>query len=433
MSPLPFELALALRYLRPKRTFVSVITLICILGVMLGVSVLIIVIAVMTGFDNKFRDSLIGFQAHLKVEHRSSPMSDWQTVMQRVAKNPALRGVAPYINTQVLIKTEPANGGSSRTFGAVVRGVHPELENHVSRLTNRVLEGDTRLTPRSLVVGVELADTFGLRVGDRLAVYSPAMFEQLEGALDRARKEGRKELDELPVAAEFKVRGIADLGLHDLNANVIITSLADAQELGGLGDDVQGLTVMLHDASAKGTERVRAELMQQLGPDFGVSTWLLENRDFLNALATERSMMFYILFFIVIVAAFGIMSALITFVVQKTREIGMLKALGATPLSVALLFMGQSLVVGVLGVLSGLGLGMLALHYRNEFLRFMNNVAGINLFPSSIYQFRELPAEIVTSDVTIICGISLVICLLAGVLPALRAAWLQPVEALRHE
>ena len=439
MSTLPFELALALRYLRPKRTFVSVITLICILGVMLGVSVLIIVIAVMTGFDNKFRDSLIGFQAHLKVERRapdfssSPPMTNWPAVMKQVGANPAIRAVAPYINTQALIRSQPANGGPSRTFGAIVRGVDPELENHVSRLTNLVVVGSSRLTPRSLIVGLELAENFRLNPDDRLAVYSPAMFERLEASLNRARQEGRKEPDELPLAADFKVRGIADLGLHDLNANVIITSLADAQDLNGTDDDVQGLTVMLHDASERNTFRVQAELQKQLGPDFGVSTWLQENRDFLNALTTERLMMFYILFFIVIVAAFGIMSALITFVVQKTREIGMLKALGATPLSVACLFLGQSLVVGVLGVLSGLGVGMFALHFRNQFLRFMNDVVGFNLFPSSIYQFRELPAEIVTQDVALICGVSLVICVLAGVLPALRAAWLQPVEALRHE
>jgi lipoprotein-releasing system permease protein len=135
----------------------------------------------------------------------------------------------------------------------------------------------------------------------------------------------------------------------------------------------------------------------------------------------------------VIVAAFGIMSALITFVVQKTREIGVLKALGGSPLSVAALFLGQSLVVGVLGVLSGLAFGLLALRYRNEFLRFMNEQVGFDLFPASIYQFRELPAETITSDVVIICGGSLIICIFAGVLPALRAALLQPVEALRNE
>ena len=153
MSSLPFELALALRYLRPKRTFVSVITLICILGVMLGVSVLIIVISVMTGFSEKFRESLIGFQAHLKVERRQAALTNWPAVLAMVAKNPAVRGVAPYINTQVLIKSEPADGSAPRTFGTVIRGVHPELEKQVSHLTQSVVEGESRLTPRSLIVG----------------------------------------------------------------------------------------------------------------------------------------------------------------------------------------------------------------------------------------------------------------------------------------
>ena len=432
MSSLPFELALALRYLRPKRTFVSVITLICILGVMLGVSVLIIVIAVMTGFDNKFRDSLIGFQAHMKVERRQSSMSDWAAVMDRVATNPAVRGVAPYINTHVLVRSEPANGGASRRFVALVRGVHPQLESRVSRITDSMVEGEAKLSPKSLIMGYELADTFGLHAGDRVALYSPAAFEHLAALMDKAQRSGTKEVDELPMAADYKVRGLVDLGLSQWNANVVVTSLADAQELGGLGEDVQGLTVMLKDPTERNTMRIRDQMQASLGPDYGVVTWLEDNKDMLNALTTERTMMFFILFFIVLVAAFGIMSALITFIVQKTREIGMLKALGATPMSVALLFLAQSLVVGVLGVLSGLGAGMLALRYRNEFLRFMNDVMGFNLFPSSIYQLRELPAEVVVSDVTVICGVSLVLCILAGVLPALRAAWLQPVEALRH-
>ena len=432
MSSLPFELALALRYLRPKRTFVSVITLICILGVMLGVSVLIIVIAVMTGFDNKFRDSLIGFQAHLKVERRQASMSDWAAVMDRVATNPSVRGVAPYINTHVLVRSEPANGGASRRFVALVRGVHPQLESRVSRITDSMVEGEAKLSPKSLIMGYELADTFGLHAGDRVALYSPAAFEHLAALMDKAQRSGTKEVDELPMAADYKVRGLVDLGLSQWNANVVVTSLADAQELGGLGEDVQGLTVMLKDPTERNTMRIRDQMQASLGPDYGVVTWLEDNKDMLNALTTERTMMFFILFFIVLVAAFGIMSALITFIVQKTREIGMLKALGATPMSVALLFLAQSLVVGVLGVLSGLGAGMLALRYRNEFLRFMNDVMGFNLFPSSIYQLRELPAEVVVSDVTVICGVSLVLCILAGVLPALRAAWLQPVEALRH-
>ena len=367
------------------------------------------------------------------MERRQAALTNWPAVMALVARNPAVRGVAPYINTQVLIKSEPADGSPPRTFGTVIRGVHPELEKQVSHLTQSTIEGESRLTPRSLIVGYALADTFGVRAGDRLAVYSPAAFEQFEAALERARKTPGKDLDELPLAADYKVRGLVDLGLNDLNANVIIASLADAQELSGLGDAAQGLTVMLRDPSEANTGRIQGELQELLGPEFRVGTWLADNKDFLDALTTERTLMFFILFFIVIVAAFGIMSALITFVVQKTREIGMLKALGATPLSVALLFLCQSLVVGVLGVLSGFGFAMLALRYRNEFLRFMNDAVGFNLFPPTIYQFQELPMRIVPADVAVICGVSLVICLFAGVLPALRAAWLRPVEALRHE
>jgi lipoprotein-releasing system permease protein len=143
--------------------------------------------------------------------------------------------------------------------------------------------------------------------------------------------------------------------------------------------------------------------------------------------------MFYLLFFIMIVAALCILSALITFVVQKTREIGMLKALGATDLQVAGLFLSQSGFVGAMGVVAGFGLGMLALSYRNEFLHFMRRATGFELFPASIYNFSDLPAMIVPGDIAVICGGSLVICLLAGLLPAWSAGRLKPVEALRHE
>jgi lipoprotein-releasing system permease protein len=158
-----------------------------------------------------------------------------------------------------------------------------------------------------------------------------------------------------------------------------------------------------------------------------------ENENLLSALVVEKNVMFYLLFFIMIVAALCILSALITFVVQKTREIGMLKALGATDLQVAGLFLSQSGFVGVMGVLSGFGLGMLALHYRNEFLGFMNRMTGFELFPSSIYGFNQLPALIVPRDIMLICGSALLICLLGGVIPAWRAGRLKPVEALRYE
>ena len=158
-----------------------------------------------------------------------------------------------------------------------------------------------------------------------------------------------------------------------------------------------------------------------------------ENANLLNALMVEKNVMFYLLFFIMIVAALCILSALITFVVQKTREIGMLKALGATDLQVSLVFLSQGALVGAVGDLAGYGLGMLALAYRNEFLHFMNRMTGFELFPASIYGFTELPALIFPRDILLICGSAWVICILGGVIPAWRAGRLKPVEALRYE
>ena len=213
--------------------------------------------------------------------------------------------------------------------------------------------------------------------------------------------------------------------------HVAVTSLANAQDLYELRDNVHGLQIMLHDPYQ--AELARVELQRALGLDFVVRTWMDDNSGILSALLVEKNVMFYLLFFIMIVAAFGITSAQITFVMQKTREIGVLKALGATNGQVRWLFLSQSLIVGVLGVIAGFSLGLLALRFRNEFLDFMNKAFGFELFPANIYAFDRLPALIVPGDLAVICGGSLFICLLAGLLPAWNAGRLQPVEALRHE
>ena len=178
---------------------------------------------------------------------------------------------------------------------------------------------------------------------------------------------------------------------------------------------------------------VSDELTARLGPNYAITTWEQDNSAILGALIVEKNVMFYLLFFIVLVAALCILSAQITFVVQKTREIGMLKALGATNLQISGIFLGQSAIIGVLGVLAGYGLGVLAVVYRNEFLEFMRWATGWELFPRSIYEFSELPAILAPRDIAVICGCSFVICILGGVIPAIRAGRLKPVEALRYE
>jgi lipoprotein-releasing system permease protein len=427
VSRLPFELLLALRYLRPKRTFVSVITLISVIGVMLGVAVLIIVISVMSGFDRQLREKLLGFNAHLRVIQPGELLSNREEVMARIMANPRVKGVAPFVQGKVMIETQPPVGGSL-VDAPVVRGVDPQREGGVSELPRSVKEGAFDLRGNGLVVGRELASNLGLRVGDRVEVLSPALFKKMRDVMKRS---NGKELTEVVRPDEYTVKGIFDVGYYEFNAHVVVTSLANAQDLYELADNVHGLHVMLHDPYQ--AEAARAELQRALGLDLLVRTWMDDNSSILNALLVEKNVMFYLLFFIMIVAAFGITSAQITFVVQKTREIGVLKALGATNGQVRWLFLSQSLVVGVLGVIAGFGLGLLMLHYRNDFLFFLRRVTGFELFPANIYAFDRLPALIVPGDLAIICGGSLFICLLAGLLPAWNAGRLQPVEALRHE
>ena len=424
MSRLPFELLLALRYLRPKRTFVSIITLISILGVALGVAVLIIVISVMSGFDRDLRAKILGFNAHLRIVASGETMENYDAVMNLVASNQNVVGVAPYVLGPVLMETEPA--GNQQPFFAVpyVRGADPARENSVSVLPKSIIAGKFDLSRHGLVIGSALAQSLNLAVGDRVAIYSP---DELKKMKERQGKSN----EEAVLPDDYTVTGIFDVGYYEYNYSIAVTSLENAQELYDLGDSVHGLMVMLRDPYQAGA--VSNELAAVLGPGYTITTWIQENWALLGAVGVEKNVMFYLLFFIVIVAALCILSAQITFVVQKTREIGMLKALGATNLQISGVFLAQSAIIGVLGVLAGYGLGILALTYRNEFLHVMNRLTGWELFPAKIYGFSELPAIIDARDILLICGSSFVICILGGVLPAWRAGRLKPVEALRYE
>ena len=423
MSGLPFELLLALRYLRPKRTFVSVITFISVLGVALGVAVLIIVISVMSGFDQQLRDKILGFNAHIKIFKPQEAMKDYQRLMSVVSSNRSVRAVAPFVVGRVLVETQPKTG-QSEVDAPYLRGLDPALESKITVLPESIVQGKFDVSNRGLLVGSEFATNLHLSVGDRLLIYSP---EELRKLKNSRGKEGEQTV--LP--DEYEVRGIFDVGYYEYNVSVIITSLEDAQELFVLGDSVRGLLAMLLDPYQ--AAMAAGELQRSLGPEYRITTWMEENSNILGALIVEKNVMFYLLFFIMIVAALCILSALITFVVQKTREIGMLKALGATDLQVTGLFLSQSGFVGIVGVAAGLGLGMLALRYRNEFLHLMNRLTHFELFPAQIYGFTELPAVIVPRDILLICGSAFFICILGGVIPAWRAGRLKPVEALRYE
>ncbi len=429
MLRLPFELLLALRYLRPKRTFVSVITVISVLGVTLGVAVLIIVISVMTGFDSELRERVLGFNAHVRIlaidpaTGKKTTMQNYALVEATVKSNADVVGVSPFAIGKVMVETEGTNR-DDLVDAPFLSTLDLDTPSTAAIIASNMVAGECNVSGNGVVVGSDLAGNLELKVGDRLAVYSPF---DLKEARENYQKNGQT--NEVRPSRDFEVRGIFDTGYQEFNLGMVC-SLPNMQQLYRLDDDVHGLIVMIKDPYQ--AERVARELSQALGNKYYVSTWMYKNA-LMDAVKVEKNMMLYILFFIVIVAAFGIACTLITFVVLKTREIGVMKALGASNRQILWIFLSQSMVISVHGVAVGLGLGLLAVAYRNPFLHLMREWTKMDLFPSSIYGFNELPAKIIPGDVLIICGGSFLICLLAAAFPAWNASRLKPVEALRHE
>lgn len=417
---------LALRYLRPKRTFVSAITLIAVVGVTLGVTVLIVVMSVMTGFGEQLRERLLGFNPHLTIRRPAANIVGYPEILALVRTHPDVVSASPLVEGPVLLE-RPAEKGAM-VLTPLLRGVDPKTVNDAGSMLKNIRLGTNDLRGKSLFVGWELARQLDVKPGDIVNILPPGLAGRMSSQWRRSQEEGA---EEVYVPTEFVVRGIFDAGYYEYNMAYIATSLSYAQDLYGLEDAVHAVTVQLRDPMS--VDRVRRDLAPMLGMDFDITTWIEDKGELIQAVAVEKKVMFIVLFFVMIVAAFGITSTLITSVVQKTREIGVLKALGCTNGQVSWLFLSQSLLVGVLGVAAGLGLGLAAVEYRNEFLELMRQWTGLELFPASIYGFGKLPARIVPADVALICGSALVICLIAGVLPAWNAGRLQPVDALRHD
>ena len=424
---MPFELGLALRYLRPKRTFVSVITLLCILGVTLGVAVLIIVIAVMTGFDRELRQKLVGFNSHLKVVVAGAPLENPEAVMNKIRGQPHVLGVAPFVLGQALIRTQPdPRHANPQPYAPFVRGLDADLEGQVSSLTNSIIDGKFDVSRDGLLIGATLAEDLGLQVGDSVAVFSTHAMETMFKSLNSKNPE-------ISNGENYTVRGIYRIGHYQVDQLFIGVSLANAQDLFALGNSVSGVSVKLDDLSESTTRSVQSGLEQRLGPPFRVVSWMDENAVILGAIEDEKSAMLVILFFVMIVAAFCIVCSQIAFVVRKTREIGILKGIGATTGQVVAVFFLQSFAVGCIGVVCGWLAGLGGVAVRNQFLKGMRWVTGRDLFSAAVYNFDGLPAYVQARDVVLICGVSLVMCLVAGVVPALIVATMRPVEALRNE
>jgi lipoprotein-releasing system permease protein len=405
-----FSLFLAFKYLKPKRSFLSVVTLLSLLGVTLGVAVLIIVLSVMTGFDETWRDKILSFNAHVKVTEYGGIVQHPEKVLDSIKDIKGITGAASGLEGLVFLQAD------NNVQTPILRGVDPGQERTVSKVPDHIVEGTFSLGYDEIVIGRDLAIRLGLKLGDTVLVYSPQNFVSQ---------------DELRLPEELTVSGIFDVGMWEFDSGYVLTSLETARSIYNVEEGVHSIQVMTDDPM--NAPQVARDIHAVLGPFFQTRTWVDMNRQLFTALQTEKNMMFFLLIFITIVAAFGITNTLITLTVQKTHEIGLLKAVGFPGRRIMGIFLWIGAVQGVIGTGCGLGFGLLALRYRNELLNFISMQFRIDLLPKELYQLSQIPAHTTAGDVVTVCAAVMVICTLAGLIPAWRAARLEPVEALRNE
>ena len=399
-----YEIWLGLRYLFAKRRerFISAIAALSIGGVTLGVAALLIVLSVMSGFDHDITEKLINTNAHLIVD-TPSRVANRDELMRALSAMEHIVGVSPFVTGQAIVRLP------DKAFGVMVRGIDVQRESRVNRLADYMVFGRLPQDDSQVAVGSELAASLKLAPGDPLRLISPA--------------DGKTH--------ELTVSGIFRCGMYEYDATLVAVTLARAQQLYRLGEAVTGIGVKVDDVR-RSTE-FAAAIQRALAGGYHVTTWMELNPALFGALRVEKTVMFIILSLIILVAALNIMSMLIMVVMEKTKDIGTLRALGATRGSVAAVFLSQGVVIGVLGTGVGLAAGLALTRNLNTISQWLERTFGWSLFPPTIYYLDHIPTRIETSDILSVMTAAFILTALAGTYAAIRAAQLAPVEALRYE
>ncbi|ABK19413.1 lipoprotein-releasing ABC transporter permease subunit [Syntrophobacter fumaroxidans] len=408
-----FELFVSLRYLFAKRrqTFISLITLISIAGVAVGVTALIVVLAVMNGFQEDLRNRILGVTSHVVVGSLTGAMNNYPDVIAKVEKEPGVVAAAPFVYSQVMLTS---GRGIS---GAILRGIDPLSASKVIRLQENMIgnladlsspRGDADAPP-AIILGSELAGNLGVRTGDWVTMISPT------GRLTP--------MGQTPKSKLFQVVGMLQSGMYEYDNTLVYVDLPAAQQFLGIGDTVTGVEIRLQDIYE--AAKVSESLRERLGAPYWARDWMQMNRSLFSALKLEKVVMFVILTLIILVAAFNIVSSLIMLVMEKGRDIAILKAMGATTASIRKIFVLEGLMIGVSGTILGLlgGFGLCGILERYKFID----------LPPGIYHISKLPVKIEGSDVAFIALAAIMISLIATLYPSRQAAKLDPAEALRYE
>ena len=416
-----YEWFIGLRYLKAKRkqTFISIITVISIAGVMVGVMALIVVLAVMTGFENTLKEKILGTQAHLNLlKATQEGMDQYQEVAKRVEEIKGVVSAAPFIISQVMLSSE------SNVFGVVLKGIDPDRVGRVTELAHNLkagrledLKGGKEGDPPGIILGVELAKHLSVSLNDSIQVISPLGTVTPMGMMPKMRR--------------FRVKGIFYSGMYEFDNTMAYVSLESAQKFFSMGDRVTGIEIKTNDIYK--VKEVGQEIRRKMGFPFWTKDWMEMNRNLFSALRLEKIAMFIILVLIVLVAAFNIISTLIMVVMEKNKDIAILKSMGASSRSILKIFTIEGGVIGVVGTILGTILGLVAAFNLEKITDFVETLFGFKILSSDVYYIDKLPSQVNPLDVILIVLTAVLISLLATLYPSWRASKLDPAEALRYE
>lgn len=384
---------------------ISLINFLSVIGVATGVAALIIVISVMNGFDKKVKEKIIGTYSHIVV-FADDTAGENKNILSTVTGFSEVQSAAPFILGQIVLRKD------DKVTGVLLKGVNLAREKLVTDMKAFIdLDADS-IGPKNIILGKELMESMGLSKGDKVELIMPRSISSV-------------------AKYPFTVRGAFESGRFDYDSNIVIVDYDSALSLYERGGATKGLAIKLYNENE--ILKVKAKLNDTLGMGYMVKSWMDLDRNLISALAVEKRMMFVILGIIVLVACFNISSSLIMVVMEKTRDIGILKAIGATSLGVSSVFFIQGLLIGLMGSLLGAIGGVFIAERVNKIVDFIKSVTGYEFFPSDVYYFNRIPVEISHIDVSIITSLAIALSVLAGLYPAWKASRMNPVEAIRYE
>ncbi len=408
-----FEYFIGGRYLRSRHKpgFISFITFLSVAGVTVGVMALIIVIAVMSGAESYFKEQILGVESHVIVRRHNGAIDNYAEIGKKLEKQQGVVSAAPFVYSQVMLR---AAGGMS---GAILRGLAPDsggsqVEGFDRKSLARALEpagrSDGKTQAPGIILGRELAAKLGTAKGDMLYLLSPRGMMSPVG--------------HMPAMKRFRVTGIFESGFYEYDASLAYIHIRTAQQLLKIGEAATGIGLRVQDIYQ--ADRIARGVSKQLGYPYWTTNWMEMNRNFFSALKLEKQVMFIILSLIILVAAFNIASTLIMMVMGKTRDIAILRAMGATQRSIRKIFVFKGVVIGLIGTVAGTLLGVVGCLLLKEY-HFIE-------LPADVYYFTTLPVHLEVLDVIAILAAAMAICFLATLYPAYKASRFDPVEALRY-